>query len=420
MIKDLKYVKYHIDNEYKGRIININEDFTAITGYTWDEVKKNKMTIVDLIPSEQQEEYRMTLRKFIEVGEAYLSHAIKCKNGKLITVNCFGEVYKDSETGHSCTKVFVIDVTEQEKAMEELSKKEEQLALQIEKIKILTENVNEIFMDYDIQNDYIEISRFINGEYDIFYKKENYLKSEDTKVILEDVRRFREFYKNENNVNKSAFDFRTNMFSIEYRWYRLVYTKYTNPRTEKDHIIGRIMDIHEEKLATFKGNEIYEDDELTGVYCEKSAEAKINEIISRSMGQENKHTMLLIDIDGMQEVNSSLGYENGDKILKLIGELLCDMFRQNFDIIARVDGDAFIIFIRNTKEINYIEERCYEICNRVKNEISPKIFKNGEKITVSIGVSVTDNKTYSYRGVYKKAEKALQNQKNNGKDGFNF
>ena len=56
----------------------------------------------------------------------------------------------------------------------------------------------------------------------------------------------------------------------------------------------------------------------------------------------------------------------------------------------------------------------------MKNEISPKVFKNGEKITVSIGVSVTDNKTNAYKGVYKKAEKALQNQKNNGKDGFNF
>ena len=41
MIRDVKYAKYHMDNELTGKIIKIDEGFSAITGYEWEDVQKN-------------------------------------------------------------------------------------------------------------------------------------------------------------------------------------------------------------------------------------------------------------------------------------------------------------------------------------------------------------------------------------------
>ena len=79
MIRDVKYAKYHIDNELTGKIIKIDEGFTAITGYEWDDVSKKNMYIFDLVPEEAREDYVNTLYSFREKGEAYINHQILCK-----------------------------------------------------------------------------------------------------------------------------------------------------------------------------------------------------------------------------------------------------------------------------------------------------------------------------------------------------
>jgi diguanylate cyclase (GGDEF)-like protein len=96
------------------------------------------------------------------------------------------------------------------------------------------------------------------------------------------------------------------------------------------------------------------------------------------------------------------------------------MFRQDFDIVGRVYGDVFAVFIRNTMEIIYIEERCREICRKVSEELSEGIFLDGYRATVSIGIAIGGKKIDSYKRIYKVADKAMQAQKENGRDGFSF
>lgn len=420
MIKDIKYAKYYMDNELNGKIIKIDKGFTAITGYTWEDVKKNNMAIFDLVPIENREEYLKILYASVEAGEAYLNHDIMCKDGTVITVNCFGEVYKDNETGHDCSKILIIDVTAQEKAVEELNYMEEKAALQIEKIKFLTENAHETFLDYDIQRDYLEISRFIDGQYEIFYTVESYIGSINRTVYTEDFEGLKEtLIAARNAEKKSVFDLRSKLFTGEYRWYRLVYARYINPKTGKTHVIGRIMDINDDKLASLSLKNDVEIDAFTGLYRPGTTELKINEIFDGS-AVKSKHTMLLVDIDHMRAINSKYGHSMGDMIIKKISELLCQLFRQNFDIIGRVYGDVFVVFIRNTVEIIYIEERCSEICQRVRKQLSKELLKKENILTVSIGIATGDEKSGTYKRIYKKADKALARQKENGRDGFSF
>ena len=419
MIRDVKYAKYYMDNELAGKIIKVDAGFTAITGYAWEDVQKNDMYIFDLVPAEEKVEYTKMLYSFQELGEAYIKHSILCKDGNVIAVNCYGEVYVDSETNHKCTKILIIDVTEHETVVSKLNEKEEQLAQQIEKIKFLTENINEIFIDYDIKRDYLEASRFVKGEYEIFFSKENYLAKESQSLHKEDLDLFRRVVKEDVlTYEKSMIDFRSNVFTGNYIWYRLSYARYTNPKTGREHIIGRIMDINEEKLASLHIDKDIDYDKLTGLYTSVAMESKVDEIIS--VAADKKCTMLIVDVDNMSFINDTYGYEMGDKLLECISKVLCDMFRQDFDIVGRIHGDVFAVFIRNTMEIIYIEERCREICRKISEEVSESVFFDGYKATVSIGIAVGGKKIDSYKRIYKMADKAMQSQKENGRNGFSF
>ena len=419
MIRDVKYAKYYMDNELSGKISKIDEGFTVITGYEWDDVQGKGMTIFDLVPEEYRGEYTEMLYSFQEKGEAYINHKILCKDGNIITVNCYGEVYVDSETNHKCTKILIIDVTAQEDAVLKVSEQEEKLALQIEKIKFLTENINEIFIDYDIAKDYLEISHFVKGEYEIFFSKENYLVDGSKTLFDEDLELFKRVLEEDIIMfEKSMIDFRSKLFTGKYLWYRLSYARYTNPKTGKKHIIGRLVDINEEKMASMHVDKEVDYDTLTGLYSSVAIESKVNEIFA--MATDKKCTMLLLDVDNMSYINECYGYEMGDKLLENISRLLCDMFRQDFDIVGRVYGDVFAVFIRNTMEIIYIEERCREICRRISEDISKAVFVDGYRATVSIGIAIGGKKVDSYKRIYKIADKAMQNQKENGRDGFSF
>ncbi len=420
MIKRVKYAKYYMDNVLDGKIIKIDNGFTDITGYTWEDISKRNMTLFDLIPGIQRNEYTELVYSAFNEGEAYLNHGIVCKDGSVITVNCFGEVYKDKESGHECSRILIVDVTEQQNAVDELSNKQEQLELQLEKIKFLTQNAQEIFLDYDIQRDYLEISRFINGEYDIFFSKENYLNCANETVHDDDFQIFCEaLLVAKDDDKKAVLDFRSRLFTDDYRWFRLIYAQYINPKTGKSHIIGRLEDINDEKLASLHLEKETQTDVLTGIYNRTTAENKINEILEKDE-LTHLHTMLLIDVDHLKNVNDEFGYHVGDIVLEKISGVLCNMFRQNFDIIGRVSGDAFVVFIRNTREVSYIERKCSEICARLQSEFKQLSRHKSIMISVSIGISFGDEKTDSFRKLYKKAGKALQNQRKSGRNGYSF
>jgi diguanylate cyclase (GGDEF)-like protein len=175
--------------------------------------------------------------------------------------------------------------------------------------------------------------------------------------------------------------------------------------------------IDDEKVANLMLEKSVDTDELTGIYNRTSTERRINDILLKDDGRNN-HTMILIDVDDFKNVNNVLGYVVGDVILRKIGEILLQMFRQDFDILGRVDGDMFVIFVRNTSDVFYIENLCKEICKRLSSECTPDNLE--PEISVSIGIAFTDNKNDSFEKIYIKAEKALQRQINNGKNGYSF
>jgi len=88
--------------------------------------------------------------------------------------------------------------------------------------------------------------------------------------------------------------------------------------------------------ATFLGRH----DELTGILNRRGLDARIASLV-RGNG-----TLLFIDVDGFKRINDLGGHAAGDVALKAIAQLLTDAVRSS-DIVARVGGDEFVVFLED-------------------------------------------------------------------------
>lgn len=86
-------------------------------------------------------------------------------------------------------------------------------------------------------------------------------------------------------------------------------------------------------------------DTLTGVLSSEGLKRYINELIEN----EEKFSVIFIDLDRLKSVNDRFGHDTGDKFLKYFAEKLSEFFRAE-DRIGRLGGDEFLIVLRNCSE----------------------------------------------------------------------
>ncbi len=69
--------------------------------------------------------------------------------------------------------------------------------------------------------------------------------------------------------------------------------------------------------------------------------------------KRSKRPLLLtyIDIDGLKQINDTLGHEEGDRALTDTADILKGTFRES-DIIARIGGDEFAVLSLDAADMN--------------------------------------------------------------------
>lgn len=85
-------------------------------------------------------------------------------------------------------------------------------------------------------------------------------------------------------------------------------------------------------------------DELTDLPNERAVVDCLNETLRST--PEAKLALYLLDLDGFASVNMAYGSPTGDAILRVVASRLKSVVRRD-DLVARVDGDAFAVVIRD-------------------------------------------------------------------------
>lgn len=177
------------------------------------------------------------------------------------------------------------------------------------------------------------------------------------------------------------------------------------------NIIGKIRTNNNKKELEDKADT----DLLTGLTNKLATERKIKDYMA---SHPNTQSMLFIlDVDNFKKINDTLGHAFGDEVLRSLGQQITAIFRAS-DIIGRVGGDEFMIFLKGIADDETIHKEAKKVEHFFKN------FQAGEYVkyaaTASIGVAIYPQEGADFETLYKAADQGLYKAKKRGKNQLAF
>ena len=154
-------------------------------------------------------------------------------------------------------------------------------------------------------------------------------------------------------------------------------------------------------------------DALTGLWNRAYTEDAVNELL----GQDDCGALLMLDIDNFKSVNDTYGHATGDEMLQMIADTLRSCTRDG-DVLCRIGGDEFMVFLKNLSTKNQIRESAAAIVAQVRT----KTEELGIEVntSISIGIAQAPGDGNEFMTLYSCADKALYHVKRNGKNFFHF
>ncbi len=199
--------------------------------------------------------------------------------------------------------------------------------------------------------------------------------------------------------------------SGEYRYHSITSKFIKNAANMPVFAMGKGIDMHEQRTL----EDLSQKDLLTDCYNKISAENIISDKLASN--STASHVLFIIDIDDFKAINDNLGHFFGDEVLKDISTGLKGAFRE-VDIIARIGGDEFIVFVENLSDMAMIAQKAEKIL-----EVYRKTYSGEYKdysVSGSVGVAFFPRDGANYEELYQNADKALNQAKIQGKNRYTF
>ncbi|MBN3960927.1 diguanylate cyclase [Nostoc sp. NMS8] len=149
-------------------------------------------------------------------------------------------------------------------------------------------------------------------------------------------------------------------------------------------------------------------DELTGLYNRRGFFWLANQQFKISKHRQTFSCLFFVDLDGLKHINDSLGHETGDRMLINIAQLLKQSFRES-DIVARIGGDEFVIFVSvcSTHNTDEFSPRLQANIDRFNQE-----HNYSYQLSISIGATQCAlNENVSLEQLIEEADKVMYEHK---------
>ncbi len=158
-------------------------------------------------------------------------------------------------------------------------------------------------------------------------------------------------------------------------------------------------------------------DAVTGLYNRAFLEDYLSRALTPTHGGRPRHALMFFDLERFKQVNDTLGYRAGDKLLRLVAERLSAPVREE-DVVARVGGDEFARFMPG---VNGPEDAA-EIAHRIRESLASPFEVEGHElfINASIGISLYPGDGRDSQTLLKNATAALYRARQQGGDGYQF
>ncbi|MDD5089984.1 MAG: sensor domain-containing diguanylate cyclase [Candidatus Wallbacteria bacterium] len=174
-----------------------------------------------------------------------------------------------------------------------------------------------------------------------------------------------------------------------------------------------------ENYCLFRMNErLAFTDPITELYNYRFFINSLKKEFSRARRYNLTLSLMILDIDYFKNFNDNYGHQQGDLILKNLGEILNSRIRNNLDTAARYGGEEFVIIVPDTGRTGAVE-----LGERIRHAIESHAFadlkkkKQSHHVTVSLGATTFRNNNFTdIEEMISWADKALYQAKGNGRN----
>lgn len=158
-----------------------------------------------------------------------------------------------------------------------------------------------------------------------------------------------------------------------------------------------------------------QNDPLTGIKNKKAIEKEMLSMVQKAIENQEQITFGFVDIDDFRDYNTHYGHQEGDAIIKFVAQTL----KENIHgAVGRIGGDEFAFCYAGELEPERIRHNAGKILEILRTQHVNE--QTGEVLPVpcSIGIVMSQGDTLDYTQLIRKADLAMYQAKENGKNTF--
>ena len=383
------------------------EELFHLTGFTPEEIRAVfGGSYLSMVYEEDREQFAVAisdLRRELKRGE--LEYRLQCKDGTVRWVLDKCRAFLE-EDGNIYLYHALTDYT---RVKENYRKYEDD----IERNRTIIENSNGIVFEWDMGSDtmycspkweehfgYAPVSRNYSSQMGIA----THFHPDDLPAVREAIQKIK------GEHTSISLDVRIADSNAKYLWTHISGTGQRDSEGKLRRIVGILQDVDAVKRAELALREKAERDALTQLLNKETTRQTVSDAMSGGEGELS--ALMVLDLDNFKHINDTYGHLYGDAVLTQVGAALKKLFREN-DIIGRVGGDEFVVYMRGIPSKELLHRRCevmLETFSALLGEMAPTL-----NVSCSIGAAFYPHHGEDYMTLFRHADEALYRAKTSGK-----
>ena len=398
-------------NDRRLTMDRVSDGLQKLTGYNEIEIRDNfEDSFLNIIHPDDRKDVRKQIENQLHRGHTIeTEHRLLMKDGRNCWVlNKTLEITgADGEAFFCCV---LIDITKSKRI-------EKELRMLAERYRIVMEYTNNVVFEWDARTDHISYSPNCKQKIGFQPISDGLLEKvrEASHIHPEDVDALCRMTA---SLKKGApyGDIEVRIADAEgrYCWYKIRAVTQKDENGSIYKTVGILSDIDTEKRKAQELEEKADQDSLTLLYNKQAARRNIEQYLERMRSGEQA-AMLLIDIDNFKQINDTYGHLFGDAVLQESASELKRLFRSG-DVVARIGGDEFLIFMKNIKShenaVSRAEQIVESFCGIFRKELKER------HPSCSIGITYCPDDGTTYEGLFRHSDDALYTAKRHGKNSY--
>lgn len=386
-------------------LITADDNLFKFLGYTREEFAEQfDNHVLDAIYEGDRETLLEEVDRQLSASRVFrYENRLVVKGGRIRWVWVSAELVRDGGAGEMIHCIFH-DISREKRA-------QQQLMINEQRYDIILSHIQDIIFELDCSTYSIYYSPNFKKKFGYEIPAQGFPDSMFATDIIyeEDKSALREcFHSLLKGQNEMECEYRIKSCDGSYLWVDVHASALKDGEGGIVKILGIISDIDQRKREIIKAQKEATSDPLTGLLNRRECVARIESYIG---GSRNPAAFMLIDVDNFKQVNDTYGHLYGDSVLNEFAGSLRAVFRRE-DIIARIGGDEFVVFMTNVETGSIIEDKV----SRIESIFKDFTAKEGtEKVGCSIGISFYPGHGSDFRSLFAKADAAMYHVKQKGK-----